>query len=138
MTAGLAKKRGCVFCEMPEHEITRVVYEDRICRVLISRYPVERGHLIVVSKRHYDSIMDVPDPLLGKMFSVAKRYGKITWRKFRCKGMDIGVNVGIASSIHHFHIHIMPRYSTRLLHFATGKNEISQKEAKEIMHLLKL
>jgi histidine triad (HIT) family protein len=133
-----AKKKPCVFCEMPPSEIARVLYEDRVCRVLISRYPVEKGHLLVVSKAHYDFMLDAPDPVIAKMFGVAKRYAKISFKKFKCKGMDIGANIGIASSIHHFHIHIMPRYSNRILHFAVGKDEIRQKEVKEIMHLLKL
>jgi histidine triad (HIT) family protein len=123
---------------MPESERARVAYEDRVCRVMVSRYRVERGHMLVVSKAHYDSFLDVPDPLIGKMFKVAKRFGKVASRRFGCRGMDIGVNVGIASSIHHFHIHIMPRYSTRMIHFATGKDEVQQKEAEEIIHLLKL
>jgi histidine triad (HIT) family protein len=133
-----AAKKGCVFCEMPEVERSRVLYEDRICRVMLSRYPVEKGHLLVVSKAHYASMLDAPDPVVGRMFNVAKRFGKITMKKLRCKGMDIGVNIGCAGSIPHFHIHILPRYSKRIIHFATGKNEIQRKEIREVMHLIGL
>jgi histidine triad (HIT) family protein len=123
---------------MPQSEISRVIYEDGVCRVLISRYPVEKGHLLVVSKAHYSDIFEAPDPVIGRMFSVAKRFGRIVERRLGCMGMDIGVNAGSVGSIQHLHIHILPRYSMRMLHFAPGKNEIRQKEVNEIRRLLKL
>jgi len=123
---------------MPESELSRTLYEDRVCRVIISRYPVEKGHLLVVSKSHYVDTFSAPDNVIIHMFKVAKRFGRRTERKLRCKGMDIGVNIGIAGSIHHFHIHIMPRYSNKMIHFAPGKSEIRQAEIKELKHLLKL
>jgi histidine triad (HIT) family protein len=128
----------CVFCEMPKSEIERSVYEDRVCRVIISRYPVEKGHLLMISKRHYANMLSAPDEVITHMFKVAKRFGKMTKRRLGCTGMDVGVNIGGAGSIHHFHIHIVPRHSNRMLHFAPSKNEIHQAEVKEIKRLLKL
>jgi len=123
---------------MPESEVSRTLYEDRMCRVIISRYPVEKGHLLVVSKSHYADMLSAPDNVITHMFIVAKRFGRRTKRRLKCKGMDIGANIGIVGSIPHFHIHIMPRYSNKVLHFAPGKNKIQQAEIKELKHLLEL
>jgi histidine triad (HIT) family protein len=128
----------CVFCKMPDSEIRRRVYEDRVCSVIINRYPVEKGHLLVISKAHYADMLSTPDSVITHMFRVAKRFGRVTKNKLKCMGMDIGVNIGGAGSIHHFHIHILPRYSNRLLHFGPGKDEIQEKEIREVRQLLKL
>lgn len=130
--------RNCIFCRMPKSEISRSIYEDKVCRVILSRYPVERGHLLVVSKKHYADIFSTPDSAVTHMFKVAKRFGKITKTKMKCRGLDIGVNVGINSSVHHFHIHILPRYSNRIHSFRPGKNEIHRAEVNEIKRLLKM
>lgn len=130
--------RNCIFCKMPKSEILRSVYEDRVCRIILSRYPVERGHLLIISKKHYADILSAPDSVITHTFKLAKRFGKITRTKMKCRGLDIGVNVGANGSIRHFHIHILPRYSKRLLHFAPGKNEIHRAEVNEIKHLLKM
>jgi len=123
---------------MPESEVARSIYEDRVCRVIISRYPVEKGHLLVLSKSHYKDMLAAPDSVITHMFKVAKRFGKRTKRGLGCMGMDIGANIGGSGSISHFHIHILPRYSSRMIHFAPGKNEIRQSEVNEIRRLLKL
>jgi len=123
---------------MPESETSRSLYEDRICHVILSRYPVEKGHLLIISKLHYANMLSAPDNVIVHMFIVAKRFGKRTKKRLKCKGMDIGVNVGVAGSIPHFHIHILPRYSKKILHFAPGKNEIQQAEIRELKHLLNL
>ena len=129
----------CVFCEMPDREIRRMIYKDRVCSVILSRYPVEKGHLLVVSKKHYFDMLATPDPVIAHMFKVAKRFGKLTKGRMKSMGMDIGVNIGGSGSIHHFHIHILPRYSTRMLHFAhAGKDPILEKEIREVRQLLKM
>lgn len=135
--------RDCIFCKLPETEAERVIYEDGVCRVMLNKWPVERGHLMVVSRRHYSDLLSTPDATIAHMFAVAKRFARRTKKKLGCMGMDIGVNVGGSGSIRHFHIHILPRYSTRVLHFAaarkkTKRNEIRRKEALELIQLLSM
>ena len=131
--------RKCVFCMMPQGEVSRMIYADRVCSVLINKLPVERGHLLVVSKRHYKDMLSAPDATISHMFRVARKFGRLEMRKLKCFGMDIGVNIGGVSSVHHFHIHVLPRYSSRLLHFAyPGRNEIRKKEIKELRQLLSI
>ena len=133
--------KSCVFCEMPESEVARRIYQDRVCNVILNRYPVEKGHILVISKRHYPDMLSAPDSVVSHMFRIAKRFGKIDKVKMKSMGMDIGVNVGGSGSIRHFHIHILPRYSNRMLHFAsvkTRRNEIRRDEVRELARLLKL
>jgi histidine triad (HIT) family protein len=122
---------------MSKSEVAKPLYTDRVCSVILSKYPVEKGHLLVVSKAHYTDMLSAPDGVLAHMFKVTKRFGKITKERTKCVGIDIGVNIGIGS-VQHLHIHILPRHSTRMIHFAPGKSEIRKKEANELRRLLKL
>jgi histidine triad (HIT) family protein len=124
---------------MPAGEVFRTVYRDAVCSVLINRLPVEKGHLLVVSKKHYSDMLSAPDPVVAHMFRVAKRFGRLEMRKLECFGMDIGANIGGMSSVHHFHVHVLPRYSSRLIHFAYPvRDEIRAKEMMELKQLLKI
>ncbi|MDE1868689.1 MAG: HIT family protein [Candidatus Micrarchaeota archaeon] len=121
---------------MPQKELARTIYDDKVCRIILSKYPVEKGHLLVISKGHYKDMLSTPDPIVSHMFNTAKRFGSKSKRKLKCMGMDIGVNIGGAGTVPHLHIHVIPRYSNRRKpHFAPGKHVIKDSEVDEVRRL---
>ncbi len=74
--------------------------------------PGTKGHTLIIPKKHYENIFDIPEELLGKVSTVAKNLA-IKYEKIL--GAD-GFNL-IQSSrecaqqeVDHFHMHLLPRY----------------------------
>ena len=52
----------CIFCkiirkEIPCHEI----YEDKDVLVFLDIKPISKGHCLIVTKKHYKTLLDIPD-----------------------------------------------------------------------------
>lgn len=89
------------------------VYEDDKVVAFLDIAQATKGHTLVVSKKEYIDISDVPDDLAGHLFMVAAKLSKGIKKAFNASGINIlGNNGPIAGqTVFHFHIHIIPRYS---------------------------
>ena len=80
---------------------------------LYDKYPVNRGHVLVVPKRHvetyFEATLEEMDAITRLIIEVK---GKLD-QQFHPDGYNIGVNVGSAAgqTIFHLHVHVIPRYS---------------------------
>ena len=80
---------------------------------LYEKYPVNRGHVLVVPKRHVETYFEAT---LKEMDAITRLIievkGKLD-QQFHPDGYNIGVNVGAAAgqTIFHLHVHVIPRYS---------------------------
>lgn len=110
---------NCIFCKIVEDEIPCLrVYEDSDVLVILDINPISKGHMLVLPKKHYDNIYDIPDKLISKIYSVVKKMSELLRDKFAPLGIVIEQNNGerAGQTISHFHVHIKPIYpDTRLL-----------------------
>ncbi len=104
---------GCVFCKIVNKQIPCFkLYEDNDVMAFLDIEPATKkgGHTLVIPKKHYESITEVPDELLAKIMSVAK---KITHAILKdADGANVLQNNGKAAGqfVKHIHFHIVPRY----------------------------
>jgi len=127
----------CIFCKIVKGEAPAWrVYEDDDVVVVLDRYPASYGHLLVVTKAHHESVIDTPDDLVAKSFSVAARFARI-WKGLGAKGVNIVTNAGREAGqvIFHYHVHVIPRWGDKLLWH--GRDEIREETAREIVEKLK-
>ncbi|MCD7809693.1 MAG: HIT family protein [Erysipelotrichaceae bacterium] len=104
----------CIFCKIINHEIPgKIVYEDDICLAFLDLSQTTDGHTLVIPKKHYDNILDVDSDTLGHMMKVVQIVAKNIENKLGAKGFNIISNMNeiAGQSVHHFHIHIIPRYN---------------------------
>ena len=94
------------------------MYEDEDFRVILDLGPASKGHALVLPKAHYADIFEVPEEVLGKAFSVAKKAAAAIKEGLGADGINIVQNNGLAAgqTVFHFHIHLIPRYE--------GENEM--------------
>src|SRR6188508_3138422 len=61
--------RNCTFCDLLHGagEVS-ICYEDRDAIAFMDIQPVNAGHVLVVSRRHYESLEDVPAELAMHLF----------------------------------------------------------------------
>lgn len=127
----------CVFCSLAKQRDSHV-YEDKDCYAVLDKYPSEYGHMLVISKEHYENVLEAPENIISGMFLVARRLGKNAKKKLNASGLAIATNTGADAGqiIFHFHIHVIPKYSEKRMGFMRHK-ELTQKEVGELRDKLK-
>lgn len=103
-----------VFSKIINKEIpAQFVYEDDDVVAFLDIAQATKGHTLVVSKKEFTDITEVPDALAGHLFMVAAKLSKGIKKAFKTNGINILGNNGAAAgqTVFHFHIHIIPRYN---------------------------
>jgi histidine triad (HIT) family protein len=100
----------CVFCKILARAVEApVVWEDRDALVFLDHRPLFPGHCLVIPKTHLETIQDLPDNLLGTLFTTARLLSDAIERGLHAEGTFIAANNRVSQSVPHFHIHVVPR-----------------------------
>lgn len=124
----------CTFCKIINKEKQAYfVYEDEKCAAFLDAYPVNEGHTLVVPKRHYENIYDIPEEILVHIMRISKRLALNYQKIFHSIGLNIIQSNGKAAmqTVFHFHLHIIPRYQDDGLalfrhHFSRTNSNLSK------------
>jgi histidine triad (HIT) family protein len=103
----------CIFCKIIAKEIpSTVVYEDADVYAFLDISPVQPGHTLVVPKTHGATLLDVSDDVLAKTIQAVPRVARAMQLGLGFDGFNVTQNNGTAAgqSVHHLHMHIIPRY----------------------------
>ncbi len=75
-------------------------------------HPVSDGHFLVIPNRHFADYFDITSEEREDLWSLVAKGKTIVDEKHNPDGYNIGINVGkwAGQSIHHLHIHVIPRY----------------------------
>lgn len=124
----------CLFCKIVQGKVPSAkVYEDEDVFAFLDINPVNPGHTLVVSKRHFINIFDVPEEELKKLIVVVKKLSRSIKEALGADGINIEMNneKGAGQLINHIHFHIIPRFEGDGLRHWPGK-EYQEGEKKEI------
>ena len=104
-------EKECLFCNNEFYTEDNLLYEDKFWKVVYDSFPVNRGHVLIIPKRHVESIFKLSIEFFS-LFKVFKEVKKILDEKYHPEGYNIGINDGIVSgqTIPHLHIHLIPRF----------------------------
>jgi len=103
----------CIFCKIVSNQApSSVVYEDHEVLAFMDIRPVNVGHTLIIPKQHFVDVFDVPDELLGKIYTSTKRIAKAVKKVVEADGISIVQQNGSAAGqdIFHFHVHVIPRF----------------------------
>ena len=86
-------------------------YEDSQAIAFMDIQPVNPGHVLVVPREHFESLLDVPPDLARHLFDVALRLAPIVRRLAGADGLNVIVNSGAAAGqdVFHYHVQVIPR-----------------------------
>jgi len=87
--------------------------ENELAIAIYDNFPVNKGHVLIIPKRHYASYFDATQDEITAFNDLAKKVKELLDNNLRPDGYNIGVNIGEAAgqTIFHLHIHVIPRYS---------------------------
>lgn len=102
----------CLFCDKDNPENHTIICENELFYARWDNFPVARGHAEIVPKRHIISFFELTVKELRQMFSLIKATSNLISADFHPDGFNIGLNESEAAgrTVHHLHIHIIPRY----------------------------
>jgi histidine triad (HIT) family protein len=98
---------SCIFCKIIAGEIPAAkVYEDDKCLAFLDIKPVNPGHVLLIPKEHYPTMVETPDDLVAYLFIKAKALMPVIKQTMQADYVAVSV-VGV--DVPHFHIHLIPR-----------------------------
>jgi len=107
---------SCIFCKIAQKEApTSVVYEDDKVIAFMSIQPINVGHTLVVPKKHYENIYEIPEEEVAYLYTVVKKMAHAVKKAVNAEGIRIVQNNGAAAGqvIFHLHVHIIPMNKNR-------------------------
>jgi len=116
----------CVFCKIVKGEIpTEKIYENDNFISFPDANPTIEGHSLVVSKKHFKTLLDMPSTLGTELLDCIKKTSLKLMDKYFAGGFNVTNNnyPSAGQVVHHVHVHIFPRKSDdgRHLHLDNKK-----------------
>ena len=102
----------CVFCKIAGGEITGLrVCEDEYALAFMDIAGDVDGHMLVIPKKHYISILDCDPDTLAHVIRMVKRVSNHLVDHCDYEGVDLMCANGESAgqTLPHLHIHIVPR-----------------------------
>ena len=104
--------KDCIFCKISKGEIpVKKIYENDSFFSILDLKPIVKGHSLVISKKHFETILDLPDSLGPKLLDCVKKTSLKLIKKYNADGFNVGNNNYKAAGqiVKHVHFHILPR-----------------------------
>jgi histidine triad (HIT) family protein len=131
----------CAFCEIVRGEAwASRVYEDDEVIAFLSNRPVNPSHTLVVPKKHYRDVYEIPEQEVAHLYTIVKKVALAVRSAVNPEGIRIVQNNGEAAGqvIFHLHVHIIPMYKAPLtmLHGEAREASALENDAKRIKQFL--
>jgi histidine triad (HIT) family protein len=107
---------SCAFCKIVRNEAPASrVYEDENVIAFLSIRPINIGHTLVVPKKHYKNIYEIPEEEVAYLYKIVKKITHAVKKAEDAEGIRIVQNNGEAAGqvIFHMHVHIIPMNKDR-------------------------
>lgn len=118
-TKSKTAEKDCVFCKILAGEIKTDMIEDAENFVVFNdANPVSDGHCLVVPKKHYKTLLDLPATLGCELIALAKKQGLRLIKEKKAEGIKLIQNNFSAAGqiVPHFHLHIIPEKEGKVLY----------------------
>ena len=99
--------KGCVFCQMKDY-----ILENELAYAIYDKYPVGKGHMLFIPKRHVKDFFDITKEEREAIFELIDEGKKLLDEKYSPDSYNVGINCGehAGQTIMHVHVHLIPRY----------------------------
>jgi histidine triad (HIT) family protein len=85
------------------------VFEDAVSVAFLDHRPIFPGHCLLVPKTHYETLLDVPAPLLAPLFANVQLLAQAMETGLQAEGSFVAINTRVSQSVPHLHVHVVPR-----------------------------
>lgn len=100
----------CIFCKIVKGEIPSYkVYEDADFMAFLDIAPLNKGHVLVIPKKHYRWTWDVPN--FGEYWEVARKVAKGSMKGLGAPMVEFLTH---GTDVKHAHIWVVPIYENEV------------------------
>jgi len=102
---------SCVFCQIVSKKSpSKIVYEDDEYIGFLDIYPFSRGHTLICPKKHGETIWDMEEADIARLFQAASKVSKAVVAAVGADGFRFVQNNGEAANqvVAHVHVHVIP------------------------------
>ena len=71
--------------------------------------PVFKGHVLVVTRRHVETLTDLAPELIPPVFEAVQQVARAVRSALGAQGSFVAVNNTVSQSVPHLHMHVVPR-----------------------------
>ncbi|HEM2809805.1 TPA: HIT family protein [Streptococcus suis] len=97
----------CIFChQLNENDI---LYQTEHFKVVWDIDPVQTGHLLIISKEHYDTLSQIPSAVRYELSDLEVLLTDKLCQTLAIDGVTIACNDRLFDAGTHFHVHLIPR-----------------------------
>ena len=99
--------KECIFCKMKDY-----ILENELAYAIYDKYPVGKGHMLFIPKRHVKDFFDITKEEREAIFDLIDEGKKLLDEKYSPDSYNVGINCGehAGQTIMHVHVHLIPRY----------------------------
>ncbi|MFC2048679.1 HIT family protein [Elusimicrobiota bacterium] len=100
----------CPFCE--KYNKPAILSENTMFFSIYDAFPVTKGHLLIIPKRHFAVFFDVKNEEAETLIPfIREAKDRLLSEDSSISGFNIGINIGktAGQSIEHCHLHLIPR-----------------------------
>ena len=124
----------CIFCKIVKKEIPgSILYEDAGSLAFLDINPLNKGHALVIPKKHYETMMEMPETELAELARVVRKVAIAVKKATGAPGINITQNNGRAAEqlVPHAHFHIIPRLEGDGIFMSHPKKKYDEGEMEE-------
>jgi histidine triad (HIT) family protein len=101
---------GCLFCQIVAGDArAHVVLDEPEVTAFLDIRPLFPGHVLVVPKRHVETLVDLPPVLVEPLFAATRRIDAAVEAALGADGSLVAMNNRVSQSVPHLHVHVVPR-----------------------------
>lgn len=99
--------KECIFCKMKDY-----ILENELAYAIYDKYPVGKGHMLFIPKRHVKDFFDITKEEREAIFELIDEGKRLLDEKYSPDSYNVGINCGeyAGQTVMHVHVHLIPRY----------------------------
>ncbi len=124
----------CLFCKIIKGGVSSAkVYEDENHLAFLDIFPANKGHTLIIPKKHYAHFSEIPHEEIGRLIEAVRKVAAGVKTALKAEGINLFLNEGRAAGqlIFHAHFHVIPRFEGDGLIFKTNREKYSDETEKE-------
>ncbi|HEM5994246.1 TPA: HIT family protein [Streptococcus suis] len=100
----------CIFCHQLKEE--DILYQTEHFKVVWDIDPVQMGHLLIISKEHYDTLSQIPSAVRYELSDLEVFLTDKLCQALAIDGVTTACNDRLFDAGSHFHVHLIPRFQS--------------------------
>ena len=133
-------KPDCIICQILAGKIpSKKIYEDEEVMGILDMNGANPGHTFVFAKKHHPILEQIPDALVGRLFTVANKISSAIFDSMNIQGTNIFVANGTSAGqvVAHFLINVIPRLENDGINLQWATKKLNDEEMSTVELKLK-